>query len=250
MTTEQLQSLPSYEPLKRNGLNDENIRQFYTLPKEQRGVFLNSFKINVAPTRMDTSTVAVKEEVTQMCTKDLYESVNAELKRLMGKTFEYRGKTFNLIEMGYTFGWNNNKTRFGVHKTSWRSFLGDRKYTKMRIELSKYCLEYSSKQFNDWVDTILHEIAHGIDHAVRGESNHDGHWRGIALHIGCNGERCGSFKISSKAPSKYTIKCNSCGNERRGHKYSSKIVKGYVSCGKCMANKFDSRYLLEQIQNY
>tara|TARA_R110000851_G_scaffold119780_9_gene247801 strand:+ start:267 stop:587 length:321 start_codon:yes stop_codon:yes gene_type:complete len=69
MTTEQLQCLPSYEPLKRNGLNDENIRQFYTLPKEQRAAFLNSFKSGVTPTRMDSSTVAVKEQGTQMCTE-------------------------------------------------------------------------------------------------------------------------------------------------------------------------------------
>lgn len=254
MTIEQIKLLPSYDALQRNGLSDENIIQYYSLPKGQRGAFFNTFKAK--PKAEPTQVVSKPQsQGTQKCTEmsrsELFNEVEKEFRRLMGTTFEFKGVKYNLLKLGYSFGWNNNKRRFGVHKMSYRrDWMGNMTYYNKRIELSRYALKYSEKELKDWVDTILHEIAHGIDAAIRGRSNHDWHWKMVARHIGCTAQRCGDFKIKNEAPSKYTIKCTNCGHERNGHKRSRVIERGHRSCGKCNPNRYDERYKLIQIQNY
>lgn len=218
---------PSYEKLKRNGFSDLDVVAFYGAPKHERPIMFKQISSGVS---------SQARQGTQKCTQ---KEVHAEFEKYMNTTFTVLGKSFNPVRMGYKFGWNNNKSRFGVHKMRWRtSFLGDIEYTSKRIELSIYMLEHAEKSLSDWIDTILHEIAHAIDYSIRGESNHDAHWVRIAKEIGCSGERCGTYKIVAKK--KYEANC-SCGNNYSRHRltYSSR----YGSCGTC-------RTPLKWVQNY
>lgn len=240
MTIDQVKLLPSYDALKRNGLSDQNIIEYYSLPKGQRGAFFNTFKVGVAPTptrtyappiptrtSRPTRTVAAPSLGTQKCT---FAEVDAEFRRLMNTDFVVNGVTYNPTKLGYSFKWNNNKSRFGVHKVKWRSnFLGDRNYTLKSIELSRYMLQHAEKSFADWVDTILHEIAHAIDYAIRRTSNHDYHWVRVAKAIGCSGERCGHHKIN--AVKKYEAVCG-CGTKYTRHKLTQS-TRYNSACGRC-----------------
>ena len=153
--------------------------------------------------------------------------------------------------MGYVSGWNTNRRRAGVHKIRRRrnGIFGDAVIVYQRIELSKWVLENSDKTFAQWVNTILHEIAHGIDFDIRGYSDHSNAWVRVAKAVGCDGERCYSADIDAKA-SKYTIVCDTCNHEQGGHKFSRVIDEGRRSCGKCYPNAYNPNYKLRQIQNY
>ena len=113
------------------------------------------------------------------------------------------------------------------------------------IKLSKWVIENSNEDISVWRNTVLHEIAHGIDFIIRGTSKHDYRWRNIALAIGCDGERTASIKVESST-SKYTMECGSCGYSFASHKKR----KREVSCGKCAPGYFNSEFIMEQIQNY
>jgi hypothetical protein len=43
-------------------------------------------------------------------------------------------------------------------------------------------------------DVMLHEIAHCIDHMIRGYSNHDAFYKSICKKIGCNPDPCLEMK--------------------------------------------------------
>ena len=80
----------------------------------------------------------------------------------------------------YTFKWDRAVRRFGSHNGQMQTISLSRPLTlhetnKCRVK-----------------NTILHEIAHALDHKQRGYSNHDVNWKRIARSIGCSGERCSS----------------------------------------------------------
>ena len=162
--------------------------------------------------------------------------------KYMSTTFTYRGKEYNMLELGWRF-------EFGTKRRA----LGTCKMSSKIIVLSKWMIENSENGMATWNNTILHEIAHAIDFEIRGTSKHDWQWRSIALAIGCNGERCSSVTHKENVKSKYTIKCNSCGYERVGHKRSKRVEQGRLSCGKCYKTNggvFSEAIVLQQIQNY
>lgn len=251
-TLKNIHTAPSYDALKRNGFTDIDVVAYYGTPIRDRATMFKQIKqansISIAPT-MPTPTMPMPIAVTQKCTETLFDKVDAKFKELMNSTFEFKGVKYNLLTLGYSFGWNNNKSRFGVHKMRYRESWVGKEYYNKRIELSRWMLDNADKDLNGWIDTILHEIAHGIDASIRGRSNHDWHWVMVAKAIGCSGERCGTYKVSAKS-SKYTIKCPKCGHERPGHKFSKKIAMGHKSCGKCGNGVFDKERALIQIQNY
>lgn len=195
-------------------LNADEYKLYNGLNTLQRIAYLKTFN----PTKLGT----------QMCGGALYDEVDAKFRELMRSDFTVYGKTYNMIKLDYKMRWNNNKTRFGVHKLSWRNLFGVKQYTNKSIELSYYALENSDKKLIDWVDTILHEIAHAIDYEIRGTSNHDDEWKQVARAIGCNGERVSSNKITHKY--KWVANCW-CGAMFKRHKLTRQAR--YACCGKC-----------------
>ena len=219
-TLDTIVTAPSYEALAKAGFSKRQMVEYYTLPHIERSAFFIAIK----------NGESVEKSCTQKCTRklDLFREVDGKLREYMQTDFVVNGKTYNMIKMGYAWKWNNNKSRFGVHKLKWKNTFSGREFIVKSIELSRYMLEKSDKTLADWIDTILHEIAHAIDFAIRGESNHDWHWVKIAKMIGCNGERCGSHKV--KHDYKYTAEC-SCGATYKRHKLLQQIR--YASCGRC-----------------
>lgn len=72
----------------------------------------------------------------------------------------------------YQLKFNNRKRAFGV------CYYGKIK----KIELSEYLCKNMLEE--EVKDTILHEMAHAVDAGVRGYSNHDKHWKKIAIELG------------------------------------------------------------------
>ena len=157
----------------------------------------------------------------------------------MNTTFTYRGREFNMVELGWSF-------RFGTKRRS----LGTCRISRKTIELSQWVISNCKNDMETWVNTMLHEIAHAIDVEIRGRSAHDWQWRSIALAIGCDGERCGSVKYVENVKSKYTIKCPKCNYQYPGHKRSKVVEQGRRSCGKCYPYGYNEDYALIQLQNY
>lgn len=251
-TLDNIKTAPSYDALRRNGFSDSDCVAYYDAPFTERQAIFQKIKLGLSFQQPKAMPKPTPTATTSK--RSLFAEVDREFKRLMRETFVVGGNSYNMTDLGYTYKWNNNKSRFGVHKVrGYRDFWGDAKFNIKQIELSKWLLDHAEKDFDGWVDTILHEIAHGIDYAIRGRSNHDWHWVKVARTIGCSGERCGSYKVEAKN-TKYTVKCNNCGKETASHKHSKVIAQGRRACGDCCRKHnggvFTKDYLLVQIQNY
>lgn len=147
---------------------------------------------------------------------------------LMSQTWVVNGKEFNLFERGWTFGYNNRKRSLGVCKST------------KRIELSKALARLNGNNPREWEDVVRHEIAHAIDYATRGVSDHGYRWKSICVQVGANPQRLYKGELSKPQP-KYILECNCCGY----------IIKRYrkpkrkSSCGKCTPNYFDPSKIME-----
>ena len=246
-TLANIHTAPSYDALKRNGFSDLDVVAYYGTPILSRAEMLIQIKSKNQAKKFNAPTY--ENRGTQKCTGSLFSQVEVEFRKQINTTFEVGGVNYNLNNLGYTFGWNTNRSRGGVHMIRRKGIFMGETFTEKRIELSKWVLENSDKTFDQWVNTILHEIAHAIDYARRGTSDHSYKWKTVARTIGCSGDRCYNAKVDAKA-SKYTVKCPSCGNEKASHKHSKVIARGHRSCGKCSPNRYNDKYKLIQIQNY
>jgi hypothetical protein len=126
---------------------------------------------------------------------------------------------YNLLETGWRFYFNDNRSRLGVCKEYQRS-----------IELSIW--HVNNSPFEAVKNTLLHEIAHAI---VGCRHMHNNVWRSKAIEIGCNGERCGHMN----APSKYTGTCPNCG------KIISANKRRNIACGNCCKRLNGGKYSKE-----
>jgi predicted SprT family Zn-dependent metalloprotease len=238
-TLQNISTASSYEALKRNGFSDLDVVAYYGTPKEHRGTMFIQIKAEAqrkkfgAPKPKVNIYTPTEKLGAQKCTGNpSFAEVDAKFREYMNTDFVVNGKTFNATKLGYSMKWNNNKTRFGVHKLSWiNTFLGGKEYTNMSIELSRYMFDNAHKNLADWTNTILHEIAHAIDYDIRGKSNHDGHWVRVAKAIGCSGERCGTYKVESKH--KWLGSC-SCKSTWKRHKLTRSSRHG--NCGSCRSS--------------
>ncbi len=245
-TLQNIQTAPSYKALVRNGFTDIDVVAYYGISAVKRVAMFLQIKNGGAEKLVQVPT---KIQGTQKCTVD-FDSVRDMALEHMEKDFDIDGRTFNMKKMGWAFGFNTNKTRFGVCIKRRNRFDGT--ISNKKIELSQWLISESDKTFEKWVDTMLHEIAHAIDVEIRGHSAHDYTWRRIALDIGCDGKRCSDAKVSpSKA--KYTLICPN-GHTKAGHKFSRVIDQGRRACVKCCNEhsfgQFDRKFLLTQTQNY
>lgn len=121
---------------------------------------------------------------------------------------------YNLVEKGWQFYFNDNRSRLGVCK----------EYNKS-IELSIW--HVNNSPFESVKNTLLHEIAHAI---VGCRHQHNNVWRRKAIEIGCTGERCGYMN----APYKYTAVCRNCDYSIQVNRASTRSA-----CGRC-CNKFNN----------
>jgi predicted SprT family Zn-dependent metalloprotease len=134
-------------------------------------------------------------------------------------------KKHGLVAMGWTFKFDNAKSRFGVCR-----------YRSRVIGLSAPLTLLNDEA--QVVDTILHEIAH----ALTPRHHHDAVWRAKAIEIGCNGERCYSSADVNTPKGSYEAVCPCCKHTHA--KFKKPKIGREASCGKCGNGKFDRAKLL------
>jgi hypothetical protein len=163
----------------------------------------------------------------------------------MSKTFTYRGRDYNMNDLGWRFAFSNKKRALGTCD-----------FGRKVIYVSQWFIENGSREMDMWVNTMVHEISHAINHILGGK-NHDWQWQNIFITLGGNGNRTsGDNKFGDliKNPvSKYTTICPN-GHTSASHKVSRAVVDGRRACGRCCKEhnngKFSSKYTLRQIKNY
>jgi len=182
---------------------------------------------------------------TQKCLSVDIDSVRDMALINMAKTWTYRGRTFNLNDMGWKFAFNDRKRANGLCSPRNRT-----------IYLSTYIIENATREMSGWENTMVHEIAHAINYHMGGRG-HDWQWKNIFLSFGGTGDRCskdvGFEDLIANPISKYTITCVN-GHHKPGYKNSRAVVAGRRACSKCCNEhnngKFDNRFILTQITNY
>lgn len=129
-----------------------------------------------------------------------------------------------LLDKGWTFKLNSNKTRLGVCK-----------YRYNRIEMSLLYVERVEDEiiFN----TIKHEIAHAL--VGRGHG-HNWTWKAKAIEVGAKPKAC--TVVNVVIPSKYLGECQTCKKQFAFHrklKHSHYCVKCGPLNGKIVVSKVD-----------
>lgn len=131
----------------------------------------------------------------------------------------------SLSQVGYKFAFDNAKRTFGCCQTA----------PTLMIFLSKpNCLNNMDND-ETIIDTILHEIAHGITHLLYPKASHHGlEWQNIAKEIGCNGNRCADGTTLNMVKG-YTYTCPVCGRQHQFYKR----LKVARACAPC-CNKYNN----------
>ena len=114
----------------------------------------------------------------------------------------------------WAFYFDNAKLRFGVCRTF-----------KQEIALSKYLTQLNNEE--EVIDTILHEIAHGLTPGHK----HNNTWKHVAKEIGCNASRCYGNEIILLPP-KYIGTCADCGHIFKCQRLSlqAKLSSRHIAC--------------------
>jgi len=180
--------------------------------------------------------------VTQKCTsKADMDDIRQMAMEYMEKTWTYRGREFNLSNLGWSFHFN---TRRGANGMCYSS--------RKRIYLSQWVANNSDRTLEGWINTMVHEIAHAVN-GMMGGRGHDWQWRDIFMSWGGTGDRCSkdvTFSDLIENPvSKYTLVCPN-GHTRPSHK----IRKRGSSCNDCNkehgVSGYQERFKFKQIKNY
>tara|TARA_R110000772_G_scaffold219593_2_gene330147 strand:- start:1849 stop:2607 length:759 start_codon:yes stop_codon:yes gene_type:complete len=250
-TLDNIHTSPSYEALKRNGFNDIDVVAYYGIPKgdTRRGTMFAQIKADGKAKEIKFSyidkvhTMGIEEKVgTQKCTSNVdIDSVRDMALDYMSRDWEYRGRTFNMNEMGWSFAFNDRKRALGLCS-----------YYPRKIYLSQWFIEHNTREMKMWVNTMVHEISHAINHKLGGRG-HDWQWKQIFMSFGGDGNRCSDdaefTNLLDNPISKYTMLCPN------GHtKPSYKIKRRNSSCGVCNKEhgltRYQEQFKMKQIQNY
>lgn len=168
-----------------------------------------------------------------------------DLKKAQTLCLEMMEKHGLTKEKGWKFEWINSKRTAGKCRTFGGKKLigftrsGARQYAPTGttnggvIMLSTFITQHHSE--TKVLDTILHEIAHGLTPG----HGHDHVWRSKAISIGCNGERCYDMNDSEELlaakekTSKVVGTCPKCSNKF----FKTRIPKNDQWC-RCTMRRF------------
>lgn len=122
-----------------------------------------------------------------------------------------------LLRRGWSFSWDNARTRAGCCK-----------HGPQLITLSRhYVARNWTTNPDEVVDTILHEIAH----ALTPGHHHDDVWKAKCVEIGANPVRCYDSSVVDMPRGALSATCGGCGQTWRRHKRPR--VGTFRYCGKC-----------------
>jgi len=108
-----------------------------------------------------------------------------------------------------------------------------------RIRLLK---NYRETAYSDYIDTLLHELAHVVDFMLREKSDHSKVWKYIATVVGANptASRKPTGDLKELVAGKYKWGCSNedCDFVHTFNRRKSKPMSSY-SCGKCRSSLVD-----------
>jgi predicted SprT family Zn-dependent metalloprotease len=132
---------------------------------------------------------------------------------------------------GWTFTFDNAKSRFGVCR-----------FGTQTISLSRPLTEINDEE--QVRDTILHEIAHAL---AGHEAGHGPRWRRVAASIGARPERCVDAATINTPKSAWTGSCPACDFTVGRHRLTDAAKRG--ACPKCCdrynGGRFTETYRLQ-----
>lgn len=115
---------------------------------------------------------------------------------------------WGLLAPAWNFEWDNARRRAGQCR-----YRGSGKFGT--ITLSRhYVLLNVDERPDDVLDTILHEIAHGL---VPGDG-HGSKWKEKAVEVGARPTRCYDSSVIQMPKGRYAAVCRGCQKEYRCHK--------------------------------
>ena len=166
---------------------------------------------------------------------------------LFNRTWVVKGKEYNLSDLGWKRDYNRRKRSLGLCTYSYRK---EGRHYSLRgpgtVWISKTYLTLNLDSVLDFEDTVRHEIAHAIDCEIRGRSNHDAHWKSIAVEVGARPNRINK-KVLERPKAKYKAEC-SCGSVYTRHRLTAKARR--AACSNCCNNHNGGRYTTEFVLNW
>lgn len=159
----------------------------------------------------------------------------------MNRTFVVDGEKFNLVQLGWEYGYCKTRRAIGRCRYSY----ADR--SVRQVQISEYYLAMKDQNNETMKDCVLHEIAHAIDVERRGTTDHSAEWKYIARAVGADDTRTTDQIVQPKG--RYTLHCKNCGNT--SEKYRRPTRKS--ACGKCCkkhaGGRYDDRFEMTIIDN-
>lgn len=154
-------------------------------------------------------------------------------KNLMNVDWVVGSKIYNLIELGWSMGWNNRKTALGVCKLR-----------SKKIEISRYLLELNLDNPSEFEDTIRHEIAHAIEVEMRGTSSHGRIWKRICGYTLANPTRTCENPLDVGDTHTYELVCPNCAKTDKYFRKPKANKACYECCTKHSNGRFSEDYRL------
>lgn len=141
---------------------------------------------------------------------------------MMTRTWVIDGYEINLARRGWSYGYNNRKTSFGVCRIG--KYNGTR-----RIEISRAFIR-SGETYEKMLDTIAHEIAHALDYEFFGNMGHGHTWKACCAVTGADPQACHESENAPKG--RYEAVCKTHGVVGHFHR---KPKRQYL-CNKCRSS--------------
>lgn len=145
-------------------------------------------------------------------------------------------------DKGWSFEWIRSKRTAGRCRYFSKTINYSKVYTGGIISLSNFVTEHHSEA--EVLDTILHEIAHGLTPG----HHHDWVWQRKAIEIGSNGKRCydvsGDLEEAHKATAKIIGTCPKCSKVFP----KTRMPKNDLWC-KCTNRRFKQEEKISFVEN-
>lgn len=113
-----------------------------------------------------------------------------------------------LTQLGWTFEWNKRKRAFGLCS-----------YAKKKIYVSRFMFDNSVNKFEEFNDTVRHEVAHALAYVRNGARGHGRVWKAWARKLGATPRAGGVHKSSDELRDIKYVLVDTSDNDRVVKKY-------------------------------